>query len=153
MFYSHLLPYLLFFTLQQTTSEKDNKCVLSCPGGWDKKGMHCYLWSNITKTWREAEEYCNQIGGHLAFVKNEEIDKYIRSKVGQIPDKDHDFYNHPTYPWIGGTDQEQEGNWKWSDGSPFNFTKWGNGQPDDYKKCEDCLQFNGERTIDGWNDL
>ena len=86
-------------------------------------------------------------------MKNEEIDKYIRSKVSQIPHKDHDFFNHPTYPWIGGRDQEQEGIWKWSNGTPLNFTKWGNGQPDDYEKSEDCLQFNGERTIDGWNDL
>ena len=153
MFYGPLLPYLLFFTIQQTKANNEKRCVLSCSEGWDKQDGNCYLWPNITKTWEEATEYCEQRGGHLASVKNEEIDKYIRSKVGKIRDKDHGFFNQPTYPWIGGTDQEQEGIWKWSDGSPLNFTKWGNGQPDDWKKSEDCLQFNGERTIDGWNDL
>ena len=28
------------------------------------------------------------------------------------------------YFWLGGTDSDDEGNWRWIDGTPFNFTSW-----------------------------
>ena len=73
MFYGPLLPYLFFFTIQQTKANNENKCVVSCSEGWDNQDGNCYLWPNITKTWEEAKEYCEQRGGQLAFVKNEDM--------------------------------------------------------------------------------
>jgi hypothetical protein len=32
--------------------------------------------------------------------------------------------------WIGATDTEEEGQWQWIAGEPFNFNNWANGQPD-----------------------
>ena len=32
-----------------------------------------------------------------------------------------DSYN---YFWLGGSDSDEEGNWTWTDGTPFNYTKW-----------------------------
>ena len=29
--------------------------------------------------------------------------------------------------WTSGGDQEEEGVWGWSDGSPWNYTRWGSG--------------------------
>ena len=62
------------------------------------------------------------------------------------------------YVWIGGTDKDKEGTWKWTDGSPFDLTWWGwrPKQPDNYKGREDCLHITvgeGKHWTDTmWND-
>ena len=53
--------------------------------------------------------------------------------------------------WIGGNDIDEEGTWKWTDGSPFEFTFWNSGEPNNSgpNKNEDCMMhgFRGK-----WND-
>ena len=39
---------------------------------------------------------------------------------------------------IGISDQDEEGHWRWRDGSKLGFTKWAGGQPDDFGGVEDC---------------
>ena len=97
-------------------------------------------------TWAEAEKFCNAKLCHLASVTNQEIHNFIRSKVN--PENSASFF------WVGGTDQEEEGEWKWTDGSDWSYTKWATRpkQPDDAHKDEDCLQIT-LNDFDGWNDI
>ena len=37
--------------------------------------------------------------------------------------------------WIGGNDQEKEGTWSWSDGTPWNFSSWMDGFPSEAGDC------------------
>ena len=111
---------------------------------WQKNGNHCYYWSRDTKTWDEAEAFCKEEGGHLASVTSKAINDYIAEGLKQ---KDH-------FIWIGGSDKESEGTWKWSDGSDWEFTNWGTiggvKQPSNHSE-HDCLEYQrGDRT---WNDL
>ena len=108
---------------------------------------HCYLWSSTWLSWADAEQFCKEVDGHLASVTNEKIHNYIQAKVV--------WQNDKTFFWVGGTDQEQEGKWKWTDGSDWDFTQWATfpaKQPNNQLN-QDCLQiYNFKGARDGWND-
>ena len=94
--------------------------------------------------WATAELYCSLEDAHLASVKNLNIYNYIQSKAEESV-------------WLGGTDKEEEGKWRWSDGSAWELTKWATKpqqQPDNHEDQEDCLllPIKHEEIKDGWND-
>ena len=141
----------ILFSIQEIEGEKDKfseTCFPSCPksNGWEEKAGHCFFWPGLQMTWAEAEKFCNAKLCHLASVTNQEIHNFIRSKVN--PENSASFF------WVGGTDQEEEGEWKWTDGSDWSYTKWATQpkQPDDAHNDEDCLQIT-LNDFDGWNDI
>merc|ERR1712013_26161 len=137
--------FWFLFLIQGTKAEeqKPGNCIQACPDNWEKKDERCYLWQNDPKTWAEAEEFCNEKEAYLASVTSQNIHDYIWSKI------------EPTGSsfWIGGSDQEEEGIWKWSDGSKWNFTQWLTNEPNNHLDNENCVQFGLHRWAqNGWND-
>ena len=125
-------------------------CLPECPQGWEVFENRCYLWvTNETKNWAGAERFCRKSGGggHLASVTSKEVHEYMLDRVGETETKK---------VWIGATDAENEGVWKWEDGSPFNFQGWDNHQPDGRTK-ENCAElyntYENSYNHKGWNDL
>lgn len=55
--------------------------------------------------------------------------------------------------WIGATDRETEGAWKWVDGAPVTFANWAEGEPDNLNDS-DYAAVAGELSgvIGRWND-
>ena len=53
--------------------------------------------------------------------------------------------------WLGGSDQEQEGVWRWADGSSWDYNNWRNrtGEPNG-KESENCLTFSPDAD---WVDI
>ena len=49
--------------------------------------------------------------------------------------------------FIGGSDREKEGEWKWESGESWSYSNWGVNQPDDYK-----FQKAGRWTFENWTD-
>jgi len=128
-------------------NETKNCSMEPCPGtacgeAWEVHGDHCYYWSTEVKTWEAAEAFCQQKNGHLASITSDAINKYVMEGIKRRG-------LHGT--WIGGNDIDEEGNWKWTDGSPFEFTFWTSGEPNNAgpDKDEDCLMY-GYRGK--WND-
>ena len=80
---------------------------------------HDYLMVKEKMTWENAEAFCEQLGGHLVTITTKEEYEFARKlqlSNGHI--------------WIGFTDKEKEGDWKWVTGEAATFTNWYRGQPD-----------------------
>ena len=50
--------------------------------------------------------------------------------------------------WIGGTDADQEDQWKWTDGSDWDFLNWVSDQPDGTQEQNSVAIEEGK-----WRDL
>ena len=83
-------------------------------------------------SWTEAEDYCRNKSGHLASVTSNTTNDYI------VGEKNKRGLNRL---WIGGSDLENEGSWKWADGSPWESTLWKSDEPNNYLGAQNCLNY------------
>uniref|UniRef100_A0A3P8UDU9 C-type lectin domain-containing protein n=1 Tax=Cynoglossus semilaevis TaxID=244447 RepID=A0A3P8UDU9_CYNSE len=113
-----------------------------CDNGYLLYRDFCYHFETETvKSWQDAEDHCTSEQGHLVSFHSEEELSFLTGIV----------QNSPTgiSLWMGGHDAVNEGGWEWTDGSPFRYVRWAEGNPDDYFG-EDCLSM---YINDGyWND-
>ena len=94
--------------------------VSECPEGWTHHETSCY-WVVLypVVNWFEAFNGCPQLhpAAHLASSGSESENEIISS-----------LHSDSVYLWLGGTDADEEGNWIWTDGTPFNYTRWYSGE-------------------------
>jgi hypothetical protein len=98
-----------------------------------------YEFYDYNVTWLQAKAICEKKGGHLATVTSESENKSIINFAKKFTD----------YYWLGATDRQKEGTWKWVTGEKFDYSNWGEGQPDNANNIEHYLESNG----DNWNDI
>ncbi|XP_078795561.1 CD209 antigen-like protein C [Oryzias latipes] len=109
-----------------------------CPEKWITFGCSCYFLSGESKSWDEAREFCRARRADLVVINRKDENEFI-SKL-----------NKQKF-WIGLTDRDLKGTWKWVDGRSLNLTFWASNQPDDYDGEEGCGEINFE--FPGlWND-
>ncbi|XP_049328347.1 C-type lectin domain family 4 member F-like [Astyanax mexicanus] len=75
------------------------------PDGWKKFGSSYYYISSEKKNWNVARQDCKNRGADLVIINSREEQEFIKKQN--------------KYIWIGLTDAEKEGEWKWVDGSPL----------------------------------
>ncbi|KAK4828116.1 hypothetical protein QYF61_023914 [Mycteria americana] len=121
----------------------------SCPEGWQSIPQSSFCFKIFQggrekmQTWFGARDFCRAIGGDLACIHSEEEQNLI---AGLKRD-----YLHLSY-WMGLSALDSDSGFIWSDGSPVNFEKWANGEPNNYDGNEKCGVFNGYNNMN-WNDL
>jgi Ca2+-binding RTX toxin-like protein len=102
-------------------------------------------------TWEQAKADAEARRGHLATITSEEEWAAIKQQLGTSIDSKR--------IWLGASDAEQEGVWKWVTGEVWNYSPWVQGQPDNAGNSEDFLELlvgmpnGGIDEWNGWNDL
>ncbi|XP_072526655.1 uncharacterized protein [Salminus brasiliensis] len=105
-----------------------------------KFGSSYYYFSTEEKTWSEARQDCRARGADLVIINSRKEQEFIQKKN--------------KYSWIGLSDAEQEGQWKWVDGSPLTMEFWRDGEPNDVNRKEDCAVFTTDaQRLKTWNDI
>lgn len=96
-------------------------------------------------TWSGASADCQKTySGHLVSITSLDEEEFLANTVKAINDTDL-----TTHAWIGLNDQQKEGTFQWSDGSPIDFIYWNIGEPNNVAS-EDCVEL-----VKGtyWNDI
>lgn len=109
-------------------------------------GFGDYWFCYRERTFADAEAECARLGARLV-VLNSNAEMF--AMLGRLGD----FQMGST--WIGLTDRDVEGEFRWVDGTPWDGSVGGflDGQPDNWQGGEDCVHaypWGGERP---WNDL
>lgn len=104
------------------------------PWPWDTSLSFCI----VARTWEEARQVCLDKGMDLVSIHEEETWWFVTFfmledlRIGES--------------WLGLNDQELEGEFNWSDGSPVDFVEWGYRQPNPHGEDADCVL----NTPEGW---
>ncbi|XP_034560017.1 CD209 antigen-like protein E isoform X2 [Notolabrus celidotus] len=137
---------LLNVSLAEMTQEL--QCLKKmCPTGWKKFSCSCYLFSTQKNSWEESRQDCRARGADLVVIRSLEEQQFVTDVTKQST-------------WVGLSDRDHEGTWKWTDDTPLTLSFWQKGQPDNgggdpiYGK-EDCchISLDGTKTEVNWNDL
>uniref|UniRef100_A0A673YET6 C-type lectin domain family 4 member E-like n=1 Tax=Salmo trutta TaxID=8032 RepID=A0A673YET6_SALTR len=133
--------------LQRTVSEQEKKIseLGPCPDGWRRLRCSCYYFSNNSKTWSESRQDCRERGADLLIINSREEQHFLNTLGERM------------HYWIGLTDSEKEGIWKWVDGTKPTTTQfWREGEPNNAQGGENCAVFNSFSDnlgiIQSWND-
>ncbi|XP_038636290.1 C-type lectin domain family 10 member A-like [Scyliorhinus canicula] len=83
-----------------------NQYNFICPEGWSIHGGHCFFFSSDIMDWYGANSSCTQANAVLAIINSLTLQNFITH---------HDSINR----WIGLTDLEQVGVYRWVNGTPL----------------------------------
>ena len=97
------------------------------------------------KSYSEAKNTCQNIGGKLFEPKSEKVYDCVSALAKT---KGISIF------WLGIHDISNEGKFTYeSDGKAVDWTNWHKGEPNDFRKGEDCTRSgHGHNDVNKWND-
>lgn len=107
----------------------------------DAHGGHEYLFCELDSNWGQARTSCQIAGYDLVVIADKTEHDWV---VGKLKSKSRGKWH------IGLHDRDDEGKFKWVDGTAPGFTSWGSWEPNDFLWSEDCVILNKDGS---WNDI
>ncbi|NXV11484.1 MRC1 protein, partial [Cepphus grylle] len=98
----------------------------ACLKGWERQGFYCYLVGHTSVTFSEAKKTCERSSGYLTSIGDRYEQAYLTSLVGLSSEK---------YFWIGLSDTEEQGMFKWATGEGVLYTNWNAAMPGNEAGC------------------
>ena len=101
-------------------------------------GGNCYKFFSGQVPWNSAQTNCENWAkdGHLVTITSGIENNNIKTLAAGVS-------------WIGASDSQSEGAWKWVTGEPWGWTGWTGSEPNNAGN-EDCAAISGSGA---WNDL
>ncbi|XP_017316727.2 CD209 antigen-like protein C [Ictalurus punctatus] len=111
--------------------------------GWRFFNSKLYYISIEKKNWTESREDCREKGADLVIINSKEEQEFIIKQLGES-----------NWAWIGLSDRDTEGEWKWVDGTELRSGTgfWYKGEPNDAGNNEDCAEIWTFPDKKSWND-
>ncbi|XP_071754722.2 polycystin-1-like protein 2 [Centroberyx gerrardi] len=103
-------------------ADDETEVVVSCPEHQEAFGGSCYEFVGLQRSFLSAQAWCEQSGGHLAFIRNEETQYFLQKHL----DIERDW-------WLGlapsaftnlQDSTAAEGALSWLDGSDISYSNW-----------------------------
>ncbi|XP_029928975.1 CD209 antigen-like protein E [Myripristis murdjan] len=135
--------------LGQSCSQTVNKCR-ACPDAWLHVGDKCYYFSSDKQDWLTSRDSCTEMGSHLAILHTMEQHDALEKEAKKIGGFDYHF-------WIGLSDMEKEGDWRWVDNTTLEHKYWDqwSSEPDNHlsggEHGEDCATLDSRAK--SWFDV
>ncbi|XP_008282344.1 uncharacterized protein LOC103358956 [Stegastes partitus] len=125
-----------------------------CLPGWTFLNSMCYYLtfsdSTSRKTWMDARQFCKKRGGDLVVTDSREKHLALEELINNYHDSSRAI-SQSGY-WIGLRDVEEEGTWKWLDGTRLAEGFWNEGEPNNQNN-EDCAaMYPRSNPFRAWND-
>uniref|UniRef100_A0A8C9YST8 C-type lectin domain-containing protein n=1 Tax=Sander lucioperca TaxID=283035 RepID=A0A8C9YST8_SANLU len=114
-------------------------------------GLECYYFngsfyyiSSTKKNWQESRDDCLQKGADLVIINSKEEQVFCYSFVNK-----NFTTKFKKSMWIGLTDSETEGTWKWVDGTPLTKRYWHSEEPNggERENCGNTYHYPSENSL------
>lgn len=137
---THIYAYDTFgnqkvYEIKQNVINKDN--IVS----EETLNNHRYILFDDILNWKEAEVKAEELGGTLVTIASQDEQSLVERLIGV-----GQRYQY----FMGGTDENQEGTFRWVTGDLIGLAKWGSGEPNNAGGSENYLQI-GKTGF--WNDI
>ncbi len=122
----------------------------ACPQWWSINCGSCYNLSSSEQPFPDAVNSCKLTpGAYLVEIKSRSENTFVAGLLGNNTDL-----------WIGYSDQQKEGLWRWNNtGLPGRYTNWhmysdGSREPNNYNGSQHCAQLWGSKShnLTTWDD-